>query len=87
MILDQNNPHLETVQPRVRLSKPWTPEILLIEETGILVVSLYNERTGEIRQKRVGVDTLARLVFSSMIAKDQQNYKQPDAVLTERRVK
>ena len=67
----------ETISPRVKIAAPWMGEVTILDDEGkmdgytqdgVLVVSLVNLSTGEIRQKRISVDTLVRRIFASEIA-------------------
>lgn len=64
----------ETYTPKIKIAEPWIPEIeaensvynfFSNSNKQIITISLINNKTGEIRQKHISLDTLARKVFES----------------------
>ena len=67
----------ETYTPKIKIAKPWGIEIEIIgmnhsrgdyftnDSNQIISINLVNNETGEIRQKQISLDTLARKVFES----------------------
>jgi hypothetical protein len=88
----------ESIQPRVCISKPWSSEVELRvgdkwlyggSDNAVIIVNLISDITGEIRQKRISVDTLARRVFASEMRRLKREYGDrcpEDIVKTEKRV-
>jgi hypothetical protein len=77
----------ESIQPRAKISEPWTAEVELragdswlcgTNDNAVIIVNLVSNITGEIRQKRVSVDTLARRVFASEISTWKKKYGDKD---------
>ena len=69
---------METRQTKRKIADPWYVEIEVIPKKGeryfitsqteaVIAVNLISNRTGEIRQKRVSLDTFARRIFKSEI--------------------
>ncbi len=56
----------ETIKTRVKIKEPWEPEFVGYYETldnKLLIFNMINKETGEIRQKKVSLDYIARHLF------------------------
>lgn len=62
----------ESVKSRVKISDPWHVDIDIDYHEKMMNVILICNATGEIRQKVISFDTLARHVFSSVIQAEKK---------------
>lgn len=77
---------LESIASRIKLSEPWMVEVEQRPDEEIIIVNLISKETGEIRQKRVSFDTLARRVFASELKTWAKRWPKSLAISTESRL-
>lgn len=53
---------------RKKIAQPWIVELDSAYKSDIFIINLINNETGEIRQKRVTLDQIARKLFESEIS-------------------